>query len=248
MVDSSWRDAARVLGVLSLVGLSACAGPSAGVWWVEMEVADDPDCSSFVAHNFADASVPEEPVDEDAWSRELGQQLSPAGFFALVTEDADGVLWTAGGEVLRGQRANGEWTLTGAHFETLTQDDSHPDGYVFSAVLDSQSDTEVALTQERDTLTGAMTLTSTSAADYTETDDWALDLGQASQIPVGSTLFLEDGTPASNAPDFEDCTSAPCSLSVETSCEASASMVAVRTDLDPQDYEGISEAGFDAGL
>lgn len=93
-----------------------------------------------------------------------------------------------------------------------------------------------------------MTLTSTSAADYTETDDWAVDLGQASQMPVGSVLLLEDGTPASNAPDFEDCTSTPCSLAVETSCEASASMVAVRTDLGPQDYEGISEAGFDAGL
>jgi hypothetical protein len=236
------------LGALSLVALSACAGPSQGVWWVELELDDAATCSSSVAHNFVDASVPEEAVDEDPWERETAATQSGAGFFALVTEDADGLIWTHAGEVLQGTREGGSWTLEGEAWEQTVRSDSHPDGYVFDASEELTSATRVEFTQDKGTLTGTWTLVSTGERSYTESDDWGVELGQASQTPVGSVLFLEDGTPASNAPDFEDCSSAPCSLSIDDTCSRSGPVQASLTELEAGDFEGITEAGFAPGL
>lgn len=236
------------LGAISLVALSACAGPDQGVWWVELEVANDGACSQSVAHNFIGASVPEEAVDEDPWIREQEDGASPAGFFALVTQDADGLLWTAEGQVLRGEKSSEGWSLEGEHFESEDRSDSHPDGYTFSSQVMNTVTNRLELTQDRDTLSGSWTLVNFAEADYDESDDWSAELGQGTQIPASSYLLLEDGTPATNLFDFEDCSSAPCSLSVEATCSVSASMVAVRTELDAQDFEGISDAGFEAGL
>jgi hypothetical protein len=236
------------LGAMTLVALSACAGPTDGVWWVELDLEDSATCSQSVAHNFADASVPEEPVDEDPWERETAATQSGAGFFALVTQDPNGLIWTHAGEVLHGAAEGGSWTLEGEAWEESTRSDSHPDGYIFEATEALSSATKLELTQDKGSLEGTWTLVSFSERNYTESDDWAVDLGQPSQVPVGSVLFLEDGTPASNAPDFEDCSSAPCTLSVEDTCSRSGPVRATLTELEAGDFEGISEAGYTPGL
>lgn len=236
------------LGAMTLVALSACAGPTEGVWWVEIDLEQVASCSQSVAHNFADASVPDEPVDEDPWERETAATQSGAGFFALVTEDASGLIWTHAGEVLKGAQEDETWTLEGEAWELSTRSDSHPDGYAFEASEALMSATKVEMTQEKGSLEGTWTLVSTGERDYSESDDWAVDLGQASQTPVGSVLFLEDGTPASNTPDFEDCSSAPCSLSIEDTCSRSGPVRATLTELVAGDFEGVSEAGYTPGL
>ncbi|MFT5585540.1 MAG: hypothetical protein ACI9VR_003132 [Cognaticolwellia sp.] len=236
------------LGALSLLALGACAGPSQGVWWVELDLEDAATCSQSVAHNFADASVAAEAVDEDPWERETAATQSGAGFFALVTQDPAGLIWTHAGEVLQGTQEGKSWSLEGEAWEQGTRSDSHPDGYVFNATESLTSSTKVEFTQDKGTLSGTWTLVSTGDRTYTESDDWAVDLAQASQTPAGTVLFLEDGTPASNSPDFEDCSSAPCSLSVLDTCSRSGPVKATLTELEPGDFEGIAEAGYASGL
>ncbi|MED5370644.1 MAG: hypothetical protein VX899_06510 [Myxococcota bacterium] len=227
--------------------LVACAAPQEGVWWVALSMEEEASCAQTVAHNFLDASVPETEDPEDAWER-IGQTWeSPAGFYVLVTQGPDGLVWTGPDTVYLGDVEDGAWTLQHYAYEGESALDSHPSGYHFQQEGERSVTRTLDLTQAGQVLEGNLTISTVDSARYSEVEGWGEELGQSSQLPASSYLEGPEGAVVANTREGLECVDDPCVLQVEAQCSWSGGVVAQLTGLSAEAFDGVLDAGFDAG-
>ena len=213
--------------------------------------------SNDIRHNFTDA-YPPEPVEEeeDPWTSETEQDLSPQIFFGRLEEATGGMVLILGTAVYPGE-STGEnaWSFSWTR-ETSQQDETaHASGYLLSSDSDSSTKTSIVGSFKEGAFAGQLKTDSISDAQWTESDTWSDEasatLGTTGLIPASTYLVRLDGTgvevPASNDYATFDCDDSDCTLSVSTTCDYAYTLTGVQTSFTPDDQGWTEDAGQPAG-
>ena len=230
--------------------LLACAPDPSGVWLFHVaETPEAEDCGTTVSHNFIDAGLPTEEIDESEWEISESAAWSEAAHFGLVSRAGEGFTL-----LLDGRIYDSEDGAAFTHLRSTEDDESmvHPSGYQWRASERSSLEVTITATLEQG-WTGTWSSLDSATEDYQESDGWSeeIGIGATGQIPSATWLVEEDDTgaevPVDNLFEELDCADEPCQLAVETECTLEFALSAELTDLTAEDFEAVAGYETDAG-
>jgi len=244
--------------LVALLLAAACAPPAPdGVWLFHMEAEAEEACTSSVTHSFLHAWEPDEE-DADPWTDSEGLTESESLFLGLVTSTGpDTAVLVIGDETFLGTTGDdGDWAFTWTGTTASSAESSHASGYLYTDAS-TRTDTRTwDLVLESETrFTGEASWGSSSTESWTESDTWSeelsLEIGETGRIPVGGYLVTTDGAggtmAASNHYAVLDCSIGDCTLEATETCSAASGVEGDLTDLDPDAWAGVRDAGQAAG-
>jgi len=247
-------------GCLPAVLLAAACAPPApdGVWLFHLEAAAEDACTTGITHSFLHAWEPEEDTEPDPWTEGGATSESESLFLGLVTSTGpDTAVLVIGAETFPGTAdGDGAWAFAWTGTSASSAESSHASGYLYTEAS-TRTDTATwdLLLESETRFTGEASWDASTVATWSESDTWSkelsLEIGGTGRIPVGEYLVTTDGAggtvAAANTFSVLDCSIGDCTLEVETTCASAAGVEGDLTDLDPDAWPGVRDAGQAAG-
>lgn len=233
-------------GLLVTTGCSVFTPQWEGVWFLDVPVMDESECDPVVSENFTKA---EEPVagDDGPWTIIDEATLSNNAFFIEVLEGKQNKVFVViDDEVYPGTQDKNTLTVTWKGSTDEEHAENHEDGYDFSRVVLSETETTITLTRaEGGTATGKMSVLTSSSTEYSETDRWQVNRVGLSYSQLPNWLV---GDAPVNIPDSVECAADLCTMSVEQECDGEVQFAATFAGrYENGMFTGISGASQSAG-
>lgn len=251
----------KPLWITPLALLTACGGRASqeveGIWHFYAASPSTTECTTGLAHNFADVWESEGTDSGDSpWTQTSSSEESQAEFFGALTLSGEDHILLVNGAIYEGGEEDGTWTFTLEQFERQQDARDHESGYRSSTTTEEQAQLRFTGELRRGVFTGRWVSQTEGVDVYTESDTWTVELaseiGTTGAIPSYSYLSSENDfglvEPLYNAYDTAQCDSDPCSLTVSTACQAELSFVAERTELPLDAWEALNGSSQDYGL
>lgn len=244
-----------LLAAAALLSLSACQYNKEGVFVAYLPQADDLVCEDSIQENINDADPPEDGTTTNTpWVFEDEATTSDAVVFVQIFESKDGnVVFQIADSTYIGTSEGGvitvEWENTNDSVESAVNNDI---GYRYTESDNTTVKNTITLTKNKDTkgYSGNWKSTVSTTIEAEESDAWdgqdPYSYYTVGQINGFIFTWLVGG--ASNNWDMQDCESDPCFVRVNSTCDGSFNFELVETDLDPEAYEGVKDAGQPNGV
>lgn len=238
-----------------LLALGACQYDKEGVFLARLPQGEELTCTDTISENITDADPPDnDTTTTTSWVFEDTSTESDAVVFVQIFESRDGnVVFQIADNTYIGTNDGGvitvEWVNSDDSLETASNADA---GYSYTENSNTTVTNTITLTKNKETKGYSGTWKSTASTTYSaqETDEWDAAAGYyyytTGQINNAIFTWLVGG--ASNNWDMVDCDSDPCFIEVNSTCSGSYNFELVETDLDPEAYEGVKDAGQPNGL
>ncbi len=237
------------------LSLGACQYNKEGVFIAFLPQADDLVCNDSINENITDADPPDDiTTTTTSWIFEDESTESDAVVFIQIFESMDGnVVFQIADSTYIGSSDGGvitvEWENNNNSVETAVNADA---GYSYTETDDTTVKNTITLTKNKDTkgYSGNWKTSVSTTISAQETDEWDAAAGYyyytTGQINNLIFSWLVGG--ASNNYDMVDCDSDPCFVEVTSTCDGSFNFEVVETDLEPEAYEGVKNAGQPNGV
>lgn len=249
----------RSFALMAALGLGACQltnYDNNGVFVAYLpDAAAVLPCDTTITENLIDASPPDAPdVPDSPWVFEDEATVSDEVVFVQIFESRDGnVVFQIDDDTYFGTRDGDvitvEWDNTEDSTESATNDTI---GYRYTEVANASLSNVIELTRDKETkgYAGNWKRTLTSSVAVEESDEWdgtdPYSTFTTGQINTFVFTWLVGG--ASNDYDTVDCEGDPCAMSIAQSCEAELDFELVETNLGPEAFPGVRDAGQPSGI
>lgn len=240
------------IGAALALSLAACKYDKEGVYLVHLPAGDDLICDTTISENITDSDPPDDGTTTPSeWVVTDDASTSDALLFAHIFENRSGeVILQWGTDVYLGTVDGGvitvEWTNENdsQHLEEYGDADYRYEMYDNTTLLN-----RITLTKNKDTkgYSGNWVTELTSTSTWMESDEWDPYLGPYAGQINGAIFGYLVGS-GSNTATQTDCDNNPCEMEVTNLCSGSGNFEMVETDLDPEAYEAVEEAGQPAGV
>lgn len=238
-----------------LLALSACQYNKEGVFIAYLPQGEELTCADTISENITDADPPDDVTTTVTdWVFTDDYVESDAVTFVQIFESKDGnVVFQIADSTYVGTSDGGvitvEWTNSTDGSESAINNEAGY-SYVENNTTTVQNTITLSKNKESKGYSGVWKSTASTVYSATESDEWDAAAGNyyytTGQINGAIFTWLVGG--ASNNFDMVDCDSDPCFIEVTSTCQGSYNFELVETDLDPEAYEGVKDAGQPQGL
>lgn len=247
----------RTMTAAALVlSLGGCTYDKEGIFVGYMPYPDEMICNGSISENIIDANAPDDlPTTVTDWVYDYQAQQSDAVTFVQIFKSRDKqVIVQINDTVYVGTEDGGEISVEWTNSNVSTDLTEHgPSGYRYVETDNTTWKHTILLTPNKDSkgYDGNWKMSTTTSRKAEESDTWDYTQGGANPYQVGEIndwiqSDLEGG--ASNNWDQTDCDGDPCFIDLTENCNGSFNFTLVETDLDPEAYDGVKDAGQPNGL
>ena len=242
------RNALSVSALLAL--FSGCTYDGDGVYIVYLSPPGEEVQNTTYVENILDSDPDVDDTTTTDWIFSESEVQSDEVLFMQIFDDKSGaVIVTIQGEAYIGSVEKGVITVswTGSHDTSYSESNASAE-YAWTEVDITTTTNTLTLNKNKETngYSGNWATNEVSHKEWIESDRWdEYAVGTTGQIATYIQLELV-GTGSNNA-DQDDCSSDPCSIVKDETTNSTRAFEAVETDLDSDEFVGVSFSGQSAG-
>lgn len=244
------RKLSGALALSLVLGASACKYNKEGVYIAYLPLVDDLLCNDTISENITDSDPPDTTSPTNTqWVYTDEATQSDAVVFVQIFESKDkNVIFQIADSTYVGTSDGGvitvEWVNSNDSVETAANGDA---GYNYIETDSTSITNTITLTKNKESkgYTGTWKSVVNQTIRAEESDEWDAAAGYyyVTAGQINSLIFGWLTGSGSNSYDMVDCDSDPCFVEVTSICDGSFNFELVETDLDPEAYEGVKNAG-----
>lgn len=238
--------------VPAFVLLSAgCNGWPGEVYTIQVQPFDAPEVTSAIEHNYTGAILDQDEASDWTFTEEQSQSDEVLFMQIIDTDTKDVRLAVIGDRVFEGTPIEDGWEFRWTNSEDDSESQTHTSGFGFTTSTSVALEIIFQMAFKGDGEgTGTGTTVVTANQEWTESDQWdpnATDV-YSTRVPSYNYLVGAEGQQVVNYPESGECDADPCRLAIANTGTTETSLTFFATDLEHEDFDGVSGAGQSAGV